>query len=95
MHYSELLRLLSHLGIHLVDELLDGHGSLFATTLLTHRDEALGSFLLAYDDHVGDALQLVVANLTAELLVAVVDIGAHALLGELAEYALCVVIIFL
>ena len=91
----EGLCLLGHLTVHLVNELLYGHGSLFATTLLAHTDKALGLLFLANDDHEGNTFQLVVADFTAQLLVTQVDGTTDTLLVEPVEYVFGVLIIFL
>lgn len=67
------LQLLCNLGIDALSELFHAHGSLFATTLLTHRYQALGTLLLTNDNHVRNTLQLVVTNLAANLLVTVIN----------------------
>ena len=92
---SEVFRHFGHLGIHLVDELLDGLDTLLATALRTYGDGAIGCFLLADNHHVGDALQLVVADLTTQLLVAQVDGGSYPTLAELTADLLGIVVVFL
>ena len=91
----EIFRHLSNLGIDVVDELLDGHDGLLAPTLWTDGNGAIGSFLLAYDNHVGDTLELVVANLTTELLVAKIDGGTNASGSKLLANLLGIVVVLL
>ena len=76
------LQLLCNLGVDALSKLFHAHGSLLATTLLTHRDKTLGSLFLANYNHVRNTLELVVANLAADLLVAVVDECTYASLVE-------------
>ena len=42
------LQLLCNLGVDALSKLFHAHGSLLATTLLTHGNEALGTLLLTY-----------------------------------------------
>ena len=93
--WLEVFRHFLYLGIDVADEVGYRHDGLLATALRTHGDGAVGSFLLADDDHVGDALQLVVANLAAEFLVAQVDGGTHPTLLELLGYLAGVVVVLL
>ena len=74
------LQLLCNLGVDALSKLFHAHGSLLATTLLTHRNEALGTLLLTDDDHVRHTLQLVVTNLAANLLVTVIYQSTNTLL---------------
>ena len=83
------------LGVHLVDELLDGLDALLATALRTYGYGAVGGFFLTDNDHIGDALQLVIADLTTQLLVAQVDGGTYPTLAELAAYLFGIVVVFL
>ena len=53
-----------YLSVDLIDEFLDGLYTLFTTTLLTDGYCTVSSFLFADDHHIGDTLQLVVADLT-------------------------------
>ena len=46
------LQLLCNLGVDALSKLFHAHGSLLATTLLTHGNEALSTLLLTYDNHV-------------------------------------------
>ena len=94
-YYLEVLCHFSHLSIHLIDELLDGLDTLLTTTLRTDSDSTISGFLLADDDHIGDALQLIVANLTAQFLVAQVDGSTYPTLAELLADLLGIVVIFL
>ena len=63
-------------------ELLDGHSALVAFALYTNRYLALSSLLLAYDEQERDTLQLVVTNLTANLLVTLVNLYANICLTQ-------------
>ena len=93
--FLEILGHLCHLSIDLIDELLDGHDGLFAAALLTHGHSTVGSFFLADNHHVGNALQLIVANLAAEFLVAQVDGSTDALHVELLGNLLGIVVVLL
>ena len=86
------LQLLCNLGVDALSKLFHAHGSLLATTLLTHRNEALGTLLLTYDDHVRHTLQLVVTNLAANLLVTVIYQSTNTLLVEVLAYLLSIVV---
>ena len=90
--FLSCLQLLCNLGIDALSELFHAHGSLFATTLLTHRYQALGTLLLTNDNHVRNTLQLVVANLAANLLVTVFIQGTNSLVVELLTYLLSIVV---
>ena len=63
--------------------------------MLTHRNETLCSLLLANYNHVRNTLELVVANLAADFLVAVVDECAYASLVEECLHLASVVVILL
>ena len=91
----DLFELLSNLVLDALCKLSHWHGSLLATTLLTHAHELVGSLFLAYDDHVRHTFELVVADFTADLLVAVVDVSAHVLRIEVALDLLGVVVLLL
>ncbi len=71
------------LRFHFVDnhgsEVVDGHRAAITCTLLADADHTLGLLLLAHDEHVRSLLHLVVADLAADLLVAVIDISADFL----------------
>ena len=84
--------MLCNLGIDALSELFHAHGSLFATTLLTHRYQALGTLLLTNDDHVRNTLQLVVTNLAANLLVTVINQSTYTLLVKILTYLLSIVV---
>ena len=86
------LQLLCNLGIDALSKLFHAHGSLLATTLLTHGNEALGTLLLTYDDHVRYSLQLVVANLAANLLVTIIYQGTYTLLVEVLTNLLSIIV---
>ena len=73
------LKLFGHFGVDALCKLLHRHGSLLSTALLTHGNKTVGSLFLAHNNHVGNALELVVANLSAYLLVAIVNIRTHVL----------------
>ena len=88
-------QLLVNLIVYTLGEVFHAHGCLLATALFAHRNKSLSGFFLAHDNHIRHAFQLVVANLTANLLVAVVHIGAHSLCVEVLGNTLCVVIILL
>ena len=60
--HLEVLRHLGHLLIDVVNELLYAHDSLLATTLRTYGNSTILLLLLTDDDHVGNALQLVVCS---------------------------------
>ena len=79
----EILGHFSHLSIDVVDELLDSHHLLLATALRTYGNGAVLLFLLTDNHHVRNTLQLVVANLSTELLVAQVDGRTNATKVEL------------
>ena len=68
---------------------------MLATTLLTHRDESFCLLLLTHDDHIWNALQLVITNLAANLLVAVVERCTHALLLKVGSDLLSIVVVLL
>ena len=89
---------LEHLG-NLVVDFLGKVGNCEHSTLLgallAHTHCTVCLFLLTYNHHIRDALHLVVAHLTTDLLVAVVDSGANTLLVEFLCHLLCIVIIFL
>ena len=61
---------------HIVAERFEGHLSLVAFALRTNRYQSFGFLLFADDQQVGDTLELVVADLAADLLVAVVYLRA-------------------
>ena len=93
---SILAQLLLHGVVNEISELLDGHGAVgFAATLLTNGNESFFGFFLADDEHVRDALQLVVADLAAEFLVAVIYDDADVLCFQHLFYLPCVIVRFL
>ena len=96
-HHSplEILRHFCNAGIHLIDELLDGHDALLTTALRTNGHSTVSLLLLTDNHHIGDTLQLVVADLTTQLLVAQVDRGTNATHIKLLGHLLSVVIILL
>ena len=87
-----------HPGYFVVDafgKLVHPHCGLFATSLTAHRDESVSGLFLADDDHIGYALDFVVANLATDLLVAVINRGTYTLLVKIFGYTLGVVVILL
>ena len=88
-------QLSSHLVVYALCKVGNRHGGLFAATLLTHGHGAVGSLFLTHHNHVRHALELVVTNLAANLLVAVVDESTHASGIELGCYLAGIVVILL
>lgn len=70
---------------HIVAERFEGHLSLVAFALRTNRYQSFGFLLFADDQQVGDALELVVADLAADLLVAVVHLRADVVLVQVNQ----------
>ena len=89
------IKLCVHLIKDSLNELLLGHSGLLATTLLTHSNETLSSLLLANDNHIRDTAQLVITNLTANLLVTVVNDCSYAGVVEVSLKLLGIVVILL
>ncbi len=75
-----------------VGEGLDGHLAFLFGTLLADRNEALLGFFLTYDEHIRNTFQLVVTNLAANLLVAVVHNRTYVLVVEDFLYLVCVLV---
>ena len=76
---------LEHLGYLVVDllgKVGNGEHTTLLGTLLTNAHSAVGLLLLTHNHHIWDALHLVVAHLASDLLVAIVNSGAHALLDR-------------
>src|SRR5277367_1628049 len=75
-----------NLGLEVRDELLHGTRAEIALGAMPHADRARLGFSSSEDEHVGDFLQLGVANFRLQLLVAVVEMDAEAgvlqLLGD-------------
>ena len=69
------------LRCYVLGKLGDGHRALVALALNTNRDLALSLLLLTDDEQEWDTLELVVANLTSNLLVTLVNLYAYIGLG--------------
>ena len=52
------------------------HRTFITFTLFSYSDLSIFRFFLAYDQHIGDAFQLVVANLTTDFLISVIHDSA-------------------
>ena len=80
------------LGVDLCGEVLLLHLTLVTTTLLADADQTFSLLLLTNKKHVRNAAQLVVTNLAANLLVAVVNAGTDALLSEVVLDVLGIIV---
>lgn len=83
---------LGYFGVDLRGEVFFLHLTLVAAALLADADQTFRLLLLAYNKHVGDTAQLVVADLAANLLIAAVNTGTDALLSEVVLDVLGVVV---
>ena len=72
-----IVNLLCHEFLNHLSEGVGGHLSLVAHTLLAHRYEVVALLLLTHDEQEGDTLELVVANLAANLLITQVNLTAN------------------
>ena len=91
----DCFNLLCYEVVHIVCILLESHRALVAIALRTNRYGTLGSLLLAYDKEVRDTLQLVVTNLTANLLVAVIDLRTNIVLIKVCNNLLGILVVLL
>ena len=72
-----LLQLVVHNVLQDCGEGVERHGAEIAVRAVTRRDGTGFDVAVADDEHVGDLLHLRVADLAADLLVAVIDVGPH------------------
>ena len=84
--------LVGYLVVDATGKVFHLHRGLFATALYTHTYKTIGSLLFAYDNHVGDALELVVTYLAADFFVAVVKHCTHTLAVEIALHLAGIVV---
>ena len=83
-----------HFVVDFLCKVLLAHYALVATALFTHSYCTVGLLFLADYEHIWNALHLIVANLTTDLLIAVINLGTHTHAVEILCKLLCILVVF-